>query len=288
MQQFQTTLKSSVVFEGIGVHSGKPSRVVLLPADADHGIVFYNQDNREQKIVIGKVVPEVAMHATVIKTDGWFVSTLEHLMAALYVLGVDNLRIEVQGYEVPILDGSALPFAQGILDVGLTEQSVLKRYLTPKMPLTFNDNAGRSIIITPALKHDNNFNKDFIFDYSADFNHPLIGQTQMQGKLTHDFFMHDIAPARTFGFLQQLPFLRQHNLACGTSLGNTVVIGDELLNDMRLPSECIRHKVLDLIGDLSLLGLFLIGTVKAHKTSHSFNRLVIQHFINNPEQWELV
>jgi UDP-3-O-[3-hydroxymyristoyl] N-acetylglucosamine deacetylase len=276
----QRTLKQNVKFSGLGVHSGLASNLLLTPASADTGIVFCNAAHKDQRFRIGAVVPEVAMHATVIKANGWCVSTIEHLMAALRMLDVDNVVVEMQGNEVPILDGSALPFVQGILDAGFHEQTVSRRFLTPREPLRFADDKGRVIEIESV--------STFSISYTADFNHPLAGSPTFTAALSPEFFIEQIAPARTFGFLEQLPMLRQHKLAQGSALSNTIVIGQELLNDLRFPDECVRHKILDLIGDLGLLPYRLIGAVTAAKTSHNFNRLVVEHYCQHPEQWTIV
>jgi UDP-3-O-[3-hydroxymyristoyl] N-acetylglucosamine deacetylase len=205
-------------------------------------------------------------------------------------VGLDNILIEIDGFEVPILDGSALPFAQVILDAGLQEQSVIKKYVTSRQVLRFEDSkTDRFIEIVPAIQaSDRSFACELKIDYSADFNHKLIGASNFNCVLTQDFFIKEIAPARTFGFLEQLPMIRKHGLAKGTSLGNTVVLSNEgFLNEPRFEDECIRHKVLDLIGDLGLLGLQLIGQVKACKTGHNFNREVVASFISNPEKWQV-
>src|SRR5579862_6004089 len=281
MQKQQKTLNQIIIFEGIGVHTGLPAVITLYPAQPNTGLVIRNKAFPSQPIMIGKIVPEHAMHATVIKHQNWFVSTIEHLMAAIFVAELDNVLIEIEGVEVPILDGSALPFIQKILEVGIQVQEAVKTFLTPKAFLKFEDAQGRYIEITPAQALPSGTRDTTLFvDYRAEFNHPLAGNPVLQGAITCDFFIQEVAPARTFGFLDQLPFLRQHGLAKGTSLGNTVVIGqEELLNNMRIDDECVRHKFLDLIGDLSLLGKNLIGSIKAHKTGHSFNRLVIEHYI---------
>jgi len=277
----QKTLKRQIKFSGIGVHSGMPSTVTLWPTEANAGIVFQNAANPNQRLKIGQVVPEQAMHATVLKTEGWFVSTIEHLMAALRMLDVDNVLIELQGHEIPILDGSALPFVQGLLDVGFQEQGEPTQYMTPCETLHCADGKGRRINIEPSVN-------TLSISYTAKFDHPLAGGTEFSGDMTKDFFIEQIAPARTFGFLEQLPFLRQHKLAQGSSLSNTIVIGEELLNDLRFPDECIRHKVLDLCGDLGLLPHRLIGTVTAANTSHNFNRLVTEHFCQHPTSWRIL
>jgi len=277
---FQKTLKQRVKFSGLGVHSGCATTLTLVPAPEDTGIVLCNATDKTQCFRIGAVVPEVAMHATVIKANGWYVSTIEHLMAALRMLDIDNVVVEMQGNEVPILDGSALPFVQGLLDAGFQEQHAPRKFLTPRELLRFADDKGRVIEIVPA--------NTFSISYTADFTHPLAGSPFLSVDLSSDFFIDHIAPARTFGFLEQLPFLRQHKLAQGSSLSNSIVIGQELLNDLRFPDECVRHKILDLIGDLGLLPYRLIGAVTAAKTSHNFNRLVTEHYCQHPEQWTTV
>ncbi len=278
----QKTLKQAVSFGGIGVHSGSQSSITLKPCIVNSGIVFVHTQFPHDQIVIGTVIPEIAMHATVIKGKAWTISTIEHLMAAIMYTGLDNVIIEVLGPEIPILDGSAISFVHGILQAGLQAQNEPKKFLTPQDLLLITDQSGRKIEIQP------NQNHEFHLEYSAEFEHQLIGAVKLNCTVTEDYFAQNIAPARTFGFLEQLPFLRHHGLAKGTSLGNTVVIGrDEYLNEPRFKDECIRHKILDLLGDLSLLGKRLSGTVKAHKTGHAFNRLVTQHYITNPDLWIL-
>jgi UDP-3-O-[3-hydroxymyristoyl] N-acetylglucosamine deacetylase len=265
MKKNQTTIQKSISFSGIGVHSGNVTSVTLNPASLGLGIVFKNAKNLESIITVGKVIPEVAMHATVIRGDqnnSWAVSTIEHLMAAISMMGIDHLEIVVDGAEIPILDGGALPFVHGIVDAGLVFFDIPKRFITPTGELSI--------------------------DYNAEFMHPLAGPSTFFSVINQDVFMHEIAPARTFGHLEQLPFLRQHGLARGTSLGNTVVIGQELLNDMRFADECVRHKVLDLLGDMSMAGTRIAGAIKATKTGHAFNRLVALHVIQHPEKWDVL
>lgn len=280
----QKTLKNSVTFSGIGVHSGMQSSVTVHPAPENTGLVFVSSINTALRMPVGSVVPVDAMHATVLKGDGWFISTVEHLLAGLIMLGIDNAVLEVKGTEIPILDGSALPFMQGVRDAGIQEFEAVKRFIMPKHKVTFSDAQGRSLVIEPLCHSEYTLDVSYV----TSFAHPLAGKGEWAGRVTEASFYSDLAPARTFGFLDQLPFLRHHKLAQGTSLGNTLVIGEERLNEMRLPDECVRHKVLDLLGDLSLLGHALVGTVTAQKTSHNFNRLVIEHWIKHPEEWVLI
>jgi UDP-3-O-[3-hydroxymyristoyl] N-acetylglucosamine deacetylase len=229
------------------------------------------------------------MHATVIKLHDWSVSTVEHILAAIVMLGIDNIVMEVEGGEIPIIDGSALSFVQGINSVGVIELDGRKRYMTPKNVLVFKDK-GREIKISPAKKNnDNEYEYYLHVDYSIEFDNKLVGKERLNKKITKEFFVKEIAPARTFGFLDQMHVMRKYGLAKGASLGNTVVVRDEdFMNESRFSNEFVRHKVLDLIGDLSLLGRPLIGFVEAHRTGHSFNRLVIDHYINNPNLWVFV
>ena len=280
----QKTIKKEIFLEGIGVHSGERSSVRLRPADSNSGIILTNKSHPNDTIKIGSVIPEHAMHATILKAKTWAISTIEHLMATLSGLEIDNALVEIDGSEAPIFDGSALPFVQAIHKAGILEQSVPRRFLTPKQTISFEKD-GRFIEIKPATEND----CSLTFDYSITFDHPLVPPGRLQATLTPDYFAREIAPARTFGFLEQLPMLRQHGLAKGTTLGNTVVVGDELfLNQLRFPDEFVRHKLLDLIGDLALAGKPIAGLVTAKKTGHSFNRLVIEHLITNPEQWKTI
>jgi len=156
--------------------------------------------------------------------------------------------------------------------------------------LQFAGEKGQLIEILPAqLSNNGCFETSLFVEYLADFSHPLVGKSNLNAKITENFFIEHLAPARTFGFLEHLPFLKQHGLAKGTSLGNTLVIGeDEFLNEQRFKDEFVRHKLLDLLGDLGLLGKRLAGTVKAQKTSHNFNRVVIEHYVKNPDLWKLI
>ena len=165
----------------------------------------------------------------------------------------------------------------------MVEQAAPRSFLTPKQMLTFADGTGREIAI------ERSDARTLSINYTADFAHPLAGATMFTAAVvTQNFFAKELAPARTFGFLEQLPVLRQHGLARGSTLSNTVVIGDEVLNDRRFADECVRHKVLDLIGDLALLGRPLAGTIQASKTGHNFNRLVVEHYLTHPDQWLLI
>ena len=286
----QITVADTIIFEGVGVHLGLPSKVILHPAPANSGIVFFNPMFPNENIKLGVIIPEEAIHASVLKASKLVISTIEHLMAAVSAFGIDNLLIEVHGIEIPILDGSSLNFIDLIRRVGFRELGVPKKFLTPTKPLFFDDSQNdRYLELLPATQGDNGIDTSLYFDYFSEFKHPLIGRGSLSGIMSTNYFITEIAAARTFGFLEQLPFLRSKGLAKGTSLGNTVVIGEEeFLNEPRFKDEFVRHKFLDLIGDLALLGENLAGTVKARKTGHSLNRLVVADYINNPGNLKLI
>ena len=328
---FQKTINKKIYIDGVGVHTGQKTSVTLHPAEENSGIVFQDSKNPDNKIKVGEVLPKDSSFSTIIQKDYFVVSTIEHLMAAINGLGIDNLIIEVYGNEISIMDGSALPFAQAILDSKIRTQNEPKKLLTPNSTLVFKEEDKLIEIIPHAIQKNNSFesphstnsgqasthsqsslapslrqkasagaqSERFIsssvgmanlsFTYSIDFPHPLVKNKKLEIDLNEESFVKEIAPARTFGFLNQLPMLRKHGLAQGTNLGNTVVIGEyNYLNTLRFPDEFVRHKLLDLIGDLSLLGYQIAGQITAHKTGHSFNRKVIEHYLNNKDKWKLI
>lgn len=283
----QSTLSGTVRFEGIGVHNGKNGVLTLKPSAINSGIILLNSKDPSKIIEVGKVIPIDTQYATVLNNgNGWTISTIEHLMAAIGGLEIDNVIIEVEGTEFPIMDGSSLPFVKEIIKVGTIEQNANKHYITPREVLSFKDEKhSRTLDIIPAKDNDNNL----YLEFEADFDHPHIPSSSMQCCLSKEIFLREIAPARTFGVLEQLPFLKQHGLAKGASLDNTVVVTkDGFVNKQRFSDECVRHKILDLLGDLTLLGKKLVGTIKAKRTGHSFNRKVIEHYIISPEKWVII
>jgi UDP-3-O-[3-hydroxymyristoyl] N-acetylglucosamine deacetylase len=283
----QKTIKKEIYFKGIGVHSGLYSTVTLKPAAPDSGIIIKNTASDESCLKVGDVVPVESKFATILSNDEWQIGTLEHLMAAISCVGIDNLIIEIEGIEVPILDGSALPFVRKILKVGFTQQDSKKLFLTPKKKLVFEDEKdGRYLEFLPAEERDGKKDKNLYIDYFASFENPIVGEGQINCCLTKNYFCKEIAPARTFGFLEQLPMMQKLGLAKGASLENTVVIGEKgYLNARRFDDEFVRHKLLDMLGDLALMGAQLSGKIVAKKTGHSFNRLVVENYLSNSDDW---
>lgn len=285
MQQ-QHTIKQPLQFCGLGVHNGLFSSIQLKPAVDGHGIVFRHLNFTDEPLVIGQNVPLLAMHATVLRQKSWILSTVEHLLAALRMSGVDNVLVEVAGDEIPILDGSAAPFVHAIKRSGLNSQGA-KKYLMPRVVLDFADAEGRRIILRP---HEYELMIGTInCTYEAAFNHYALGVKKITLCVDQQAFNAHVAPARTFGFVEQLPFLRSKNLAMASSLGNTLVFNtDEAINDGRVADEWVRHKILDLIGDISLLPYPFTGLIEAWQTGHAFNRRVVEHYLAHPGDWVII
>ena len=277
---YRRTLKRAVGCTGIGLHSARPVRLVLKPAPAEHGLRFRRTD-------VGVEIPAsleyVARldHATTLSRDGVGVETVEHLLSALYALGVDNALIEVDGPEIPILDGSAAPFVILIHEAGLKPLPAPRRYLKVTRPVEVV-RGGKSIRITPA--------DHFQVSYTIGFDHHLLRHQAVSFRVTSETFAESIAPARTFGFLREVEQLRRNGLALGGSLENAVVIGETgvLNNKLRFEDEFARHKVLDAVGDLALLGYPLAGHVQASKAGHALHAALVQKLLASADAWALV
>jgi len=273
------TLASERVIEGVGLHSGLPVRVRLRPAPPNSGIVFVRADLGGIRIpaLIENAGP--SFYATVLQKDGATVSTIEHLMAALYALQVDDLDIELDTGEAPILDGSAKPFVEGILAAGFREHDVAREYLHITKPLTVTHEDKR-ISVHPC--------SEYRVTYAIDFDHPALGYQELTASLWRaDQFAEKLAPARTFTFEHEIAALRDRGLALGGSLDNAVVIGKAgVMNPpLRFPDEFVRHKMLDLTGDLSLLGLPLRGHVVAYRAGHDLHARLARVIADAKESW---
>lgn len=281
---FQQTLKNEIVFEGIGVHSGAPAKMVLAPAGPDQGVRVVHTSFPADIINIGAVVPEEAAHATVLRAMGWSVSTVEHVMAALYGMGIDNCLVIVEQEEVPILDGSAYPFVESIKKCGILKQAVKRKFLCVQEHIRLQGNSKNVFIdIFPPEEENSLF-----LSYHADFGDHVLGAKTVSDLITEASFELTIARARTFGLLSQWPALKASGLARGSSLENTLVIGSEgFLNQPRFEGEWAWHKLLDLLGDLYLLGHFLSGRVYAYGSGHAINRKIIEHSITHKNIWAL-
>jgi UDP-3-O-[3-hydroxymyristoyl] N-acetylglucosamine deacetylase len=275
---YRRTLRRAVGCTGIGLHSGKPVRLELKPAPAEHGIRFYRDD-------VGACIParieNLARldHATSLSQSGFAVDTVEHLLSALLALGVDDVAVHVDGPELPILDGSAAPFVILIHEAGLRPLSPLRRYLKVLKPVEVVRGA-KWARVSPA--------DHLRVSYSIGFDHPLLRQQEISMRVTVENYVEDIAPARTFGFLHEVEMLRRSGLALGGSLENAVVIGESgVLNKLRFDDEFVRHKVLDLIGDMALIGHPLVGHVEAHKAGHALHAALATKLLEDSSAWVL-
>ena len=262
----ERTISKPVEVVGIGLHKGIPVKLRLEPLEDNSGIVFYRSDKGISIPLKPKNVVDTKM-ATVIGKDGVVISTIEHLMSAVYSFGIDNLRIVVDNDEIPILDGSAISFVMMIKEAGIKELDSFKKFIKITKSVEIKDN-NKFARITPS----NNMK----FDFEINFDHPVIGRQFYSFNFSTKNYIEEIAKARTFGFLKEVQYLRSIGLALGGSLENAIVLDDKgILNDnLRYPDEFVRHKILDAIGDMSLLGHNFIGSYEAFASGHHLNHLL--------------
>jgi UDP-3-O-[3-hydroxymyristoyl] N-acetylglucosamine deacetylase len=257
----QQTIRKPVTVDGIGLHSGRPVRVVLGPAAADTGIVFRAPDSGPIPAAPESVVD--SHYATTLGRGEARIQTVEHLLAAAAGLGIDNLEVRVDGAEIPAMDGSAKPFVSALLSAGRTRQGARRRPVTIPYPIRVGMD-GRWLVIVPSDR--------LRISYTLDNEHPAIGVQALTWTVTDRSFVEAFAPARTYGFLKDLGAIRKRGLARGVSLDNTIGVGDAgVLNGLRFRDEFVRHKVLDLLGDLALLGRPVLGHVIARNGGHALN-----------------
>lgn len=280
---FQRTLQLKTSVEGVGLHSGKPVRLTLLPAPVDTGVVFVRTDlpHTVEIPARSEFVVDTQLNTT-LGRDGARIGTVEHLMAAIYGLGVDNVRVELDGPEVPILDGSAAPFARLIDEAGVRVQRAPRKVAVVRRAVTITD-GDKEVRLTPAPA--------FSIHCGIDFRHPLITEQRFGVEVNPRTFIREIARARTFGFVHEVEYLRSRGLALGGSLDNAIVVDEfHILNPdgLRFPDEFVRHKILDAIGDLALVGMPIIGSLHAYKTGHALNQKLVQRLLTEPGLIEVV
>lgn len=266
MDTQQRTIRRQVEAEGVGLHSGTSVRLTLSPAAPDTGVIFRAPDGTLIPAVIDRVVD--GHFATTIGAYGVKVRTIEHLMAATAAMGIDNLLVDVSGNELPAMDGSSRPFVELLASAGRVSLPATRRPLVVEEAVRV-DEGTRWIQVLPA--------ESFRISYTLDHDHPAIGLQVASFVVTEDVFAEQIAPARTYGFLRDMGVMRKNGLALGGSLDNAVVVGKRsVLNDtLRYPDEFVRHKILDLIGDLALLGRPLVGHVIARNGGHALNHQLL-------------
>ncbi len=280
MESAQTTIKTTVTCKGIGLHSGEKTRVFFHPAPSNRGIVFVKKSGKKLKYIYAtsNYVKDTSF-ATTLGVDGDRIATVEHLVAAIRGVGIDNLIVEVQGEEIPAMDGSAYPFVELFLCAGIETNGAKKKEYVLKKKVVWGD-MNRWIRAYPA--------ECFKVDYIIDFSHPKIGQQMFFYRHDKDEFICKVSKARTFGFLEDISRLKEMGLAQGGSLDNAVVFDKKgVVNreGLRYPDEPVRHKLLDFIGDVSLLGTPIRGYFQVYCSGHSFNSSFVKFLQKNKEEY---
>ncbi len=275
--EYQNTLAEETLFQGVGLHSGARISVRLKPAHPNSGILFKRVDIPGQPMIAARHHHVVdTRFATTIGSNGTVVSTIEHLMAAFWGAGIDNAMVELDGSEIPILDGSAGPYLDVLNRAGISVQAAVRRVLRVQRTVLVRE-GDAYIKAIPSNR--------FSVNYSIDFPHPLVGRQEYVYEYNRASFQREIAHARTFGFLKDVEKLQSMGLARGGSLENAVVFDDyRVLNQggFRYSDECVRHKILDLLGDLSLAGMPLAGHFEVHKAGHSLHNRFLRELFDRP------
>ena len=283
--QGQQTLKKAIHCNGVGLHSGRDIRMTLRPAEAGTGIVFRRTDQPADRAEITAThdsVSDTRLNTTLANEQGVSVGTVEHLMSALAGCGVDNLIVDLNGPEVPVMDGSAEPFVFLVERAGLQPQTAARHAIAVKRAVKVEKD-GCWASLTPS--------DGFSVNMDTDYDHPMIGRQSFSLTVSGDSFRKDISRARTFGFVKDVEYLQSNGLALGASLDNAVGLGKStILNDegLRYADECVRHKILDCIGDLALAGAPIIGAYHGHKAGHALNNALLHELFSSADNWELV
>ena len=284
----QRTLKHSVSATGVGLHSGERVSLTLHPATENTGITFRRTDLSGAQGEIIKLSPylinDTRLSSTIVTEHGTRVGTIEHIMSALAAYGVDNILIELNAPEIPIMDGSSLPFIFLLQDAGIVEQNAQKKFLKIKKEVAIND-SGKSVKFMP---YDG-----FKVALTIEFDHPVFNRSSPRFEI--DFagqnYIEEIERARTFGFMQEVELMRQHGLGLGGNLSNAIVIDDvDVLNPegLRYPDEFVRHKILDAIGDLYIIGHPIIGAFEGYKSGHAINNALLRAVLSDEQSFEWV
>lgn len=277
----QRTVARAVSSSGIGMHSGEKVNICIKPAPINHGIKFQRIDLPDRPIISAhfNMVVDTSL-ATVLGYNGFIISTVEHLMATFAGLSVDNALVELDSYELPIMDGSAAPFMEMMKSAGILDQIGPKYFFVVKEPIELKDDE-KSVALYPE--------DGFKITCTIDFDHPMIKRQSLCIEVSDKSFESDICRARTFGFMQDIEYLKTYGFARGGSLDNAIVISqNEILNNegLRYPDEFVRHKILDCIGDFSLLGMPILGHAVLYKSGHSFNHAFLNKFLEQKGAWE--
>ena len=280
--RFETTIQRPVETSGVGLHSGVAVRIRILPAPPSTGIVFVRTDLENFAIPASWRYVQKVSYATSLMRQGVLVSTTEHLLSVFYSMSVDNAYVELDNLEVPILDGSGLPFVELIRRAGIKQHRKRRRYLRIRRTVSV-EGGGKRITIVPSDR--------FLLTCDVFFDHPLLGRQALEMEVCPESYAEGIAPARTFGFEYELAQMRNMGLIRGASLENAVCFSRAgILNagGLRFADECCRHKALDLIGDLALIGRPLLGHVIAERAGHAMHFALVNRIMNDPTLYEIV
>lgn len=277
----EQTIASPVEFSGIGLHTGEAATMRILPAPAGKGIIFrrVDLDNFELRADVGSV--ERVAYATTLMNRGVWISTVEHLLSALYGSGIDNAFVELDNFEVPILDGSGLLYTDAIRGVGITTLDAERNVIRITKSFALEEN-GKTLAIHPS--------DSFSIEYEIGFPHPLIGDQKLEIEITPANYANLIAPARTFGFYYEVEQLKASGLIRGGSLDNAIVLTETgMLNEtsLRFPDEFVRHKILDLLGDFALIGQSVEGRIVANRAGHALHTRFVAELLASTDHWTI-
>jgi UDP-3-O-[3-hydroxymyristoyl] N-acetylglucosamine deacetylase len=279
----QRTLKKEIICSSVGLHSGRKVNMKIKPAPADSGIVFVRKDIPDALPIPANynTVSDTTL-ATTLGLNGATVSTVEHILSAFSGMGLDNAVIELDSFEIPIMDGSALPFVNMLKKVGTHMQGKTKKLLVIKKPVSVKDGGGSADLLPAA---------EFKITYEIDFKHVAIGRQSYSLNFSDEKYEKEICAARTFGFLREVEYLQAKGLGLGGSLENVIILDDEKIinkDGLRMPDEFVKHKILDAIGDLFLLGMPIIGHFVAYKSGHRLNNILLKELMRKQDCWEII
>jgi UDP-3-O-[3-hydroxymyristoyl] N-acetylglucosamine deacetylase len=280
----QRTIKNEVSTVGVGLHTGEKVRLTLTPAPEEHGVVFQRVDiSGQPKIKVNPLAVTETKLCSTLGSKDFSIATVEHLMSALSATGVDNILVQLNGSEIPIMDGSAISFIHLIKSAIISEQTSAKEFVVIRESIELLD-GDKFARFEPF--------RGFVVDFTIDFPHPAFKSDDSQVSIDFfkDSYINEISRARTFGFMQEVEYLRSNGLARGGSLENAIVLDEyKILNDdgLRYKDEFVRHKILDAIGDLYILGKPIIGKFIAHKSGHDLNNRLLRELIKNKDKWEV-
>jgi len=277
----QRTIKKPVEVIGIGLHKGEPIKLRLEPLSSDAGLVFYREDLAMSIPLSPKSVIDTRM-ATVIGSEKGFISTIEHFLSAVYAYGIDNLRIIVDGNEMPIMDGSSISFCLLLDEAGIEELDEPKKIISVKKPIEIRDGQ-KFVRLLPS--------DTARFDFRIKFDHPVIGEQSESFEFSTHHFIEEIARARTFGFAKDIQYLQSQNLALGASLQNAIGLDDhKILNPegLRFDNEFVRHKILDAMGDMMVSGYNILGKYESFAGSHNLNYQLTSKLLSDSKNYELL